>query len=632
MNNKNNFIKKFSYFLPFMLLYSLLSHGQAADRLYKNISVQYKNSKIEAALVDIEKKTGLLFSYNPDIFKNFPPLTYSASNMAAKEVLTDILDGGIGFKNRNNYIILFKKKEEERDFWIMGYISNEATKEYLANASIYEPISLASTLSNKYGYYQIRLKKDLNRIDLKVQKENFISETIKITNRKDSKINIALAQKQVKITNIQAIENKPMRTDSIRTQISENTNPNIEIVPKPATVENTEPRTKPLENIGKTIKEKSEKFMDWLMSTTQKIHFKNINDSLSRPFQVSILPLVGTNGRMSATISNDYSLNIISGVSRSINKLEVGGFLNLVREDVSGLQIAGATNVVGGNQNGVQIAGFSNIDFASTRGVLVSGAVNLSFGQSSAAQIGGFGNLNFKESSGIQIAGAVNLNLKNYRGVQISGFANMNADTLKGSQIGVLNIAKQINNGLQLGVINIAGQAKNMLPVGLFSYVAHGGYRSLELNTNELGVLDANFKTGVKAFYNIFSVQYNTRNNGLPAYSVGYGVGSSAQINKFLSLDLNLLYSQFITKTWNSEGWTNHMASANLNLALKLGRIALFGGPAFRWYSTEDSNFESKALSVKNIGLSNTNWWAPNQRLFYWPGFNIGLRLLNKSK
>ena len=622
------------YFL--ILFISFRGFSQTNESQNKRISVNYKNTKIESVLADLEAKAGVRFSYNPTIFKNLEPINYIANNQPINEILLDILDGGISFKTRGNYMILQKKKEEEKEFLVMGFISNDLTNEKIYNASIYEPTTLASTLSNRYGYYQIRLRSNLNYIDLKVQKRNFQSETVKVPFRKNGKLNIELTEKikhepiDINSLKINPIEKIPIKQDSIKT-FKLDSIPSIKPHEnEPITSSKPEQKVKPFENFGPTVKAKSEKFMDWLMSTTQKIHFNNIEDSISRPFQLSFLPFIGTNGRLSSTISNDYSINIISGVSKSINKLEIGGFLNLVRENMNGVQMAGFGNIVGKNQTGLQLAGFTNIDFRSSQGLLGAGFANITFGASIGLQMAGFSNMNFNTLEGVQMAGFGNLNLKKMKGVQLAGFTNIAIDTLIGSQIGTFNIANNMKNGMQIGFFNYINEAEKVLPIGFFSFVRKGGYRRFELNTNELGLAEISFKTGVRAFYNIFSAQYNSRSNSLPSYSFGYGIGSATKITKNLSIDFNILASQFVTKDWNPDGWNNQMINANINLELKMGkRLALFGGPTLNWYTTPDNNFDINTLKITNIRTRTTDWWGTNQNLYSWLGFKAGVRLCN---
>jgi hypothetical protein len=629
-----------------VLLLGKIASAQAPRNIDKPVSVQYKNTKIEVVLADLEAKSGIRFSYSPAIFDNYGTVTYSASNQSVKVTLLEILDGGISFKTRGNYVILQKKKEEaEREFLVMGYISNEKTNERISNASIYEPSTLASAVSGQSGYYQIRLRSSQASVRLKIQKKDFESQLVPVPFRKTSTINIGLKPKTTainpKFSPIQPIPPKPDSNIVVKTD--SNTN---KLLPKTDSVMvKIEPKTdsispilekatakKPFENVLPTVKAKSEQFMDWLMSTTQKIHFRNLDDSLSRPFQLSLVPYIGSNGRLSSAVSNDYSVNIISGVSRSVHKLEIGGALNLVRENMTGIQMAGFGNVVGKSQTGLQLAGFANANFGSSTGVLSAGFANLTFGKSDGLQMAGFANTTLGTFAGTQMAGFANVSLQKTKAVQLAGFANIAKDTLSGVQIAPFNKANYMKNGLQLGVVNILNEAENVLPIGVFSFVRKGGYRRLELSANEIGLVEVAFKTGVRSFYNILTAQYNPRSNSIARYGIGYGIGSSAKILKRLNTDANFVVSQLAPSDWNFDTNTQYsqMANLNLNIELKLGtRLALFGGPSYIWYSSTQPDFDIASIPVKRLKTNSLNWWASNQTIYQWPGFKLGLRLCN---
>ncbi len=613
---------------------SLLSFGQASTSLNKSFPISFKNASIESVLADFETKGGFRFSYSPEIFKNFSPVSYNTNSQPIKLSLMEILDDGISFKTRGNYVILQKKKSDEgRDFLLMGYISNEITNEKINNVSIYEPLSLASTISNQYGYYQIKLRRNLNDIALKVQKHDYFSETVKVPFRKDGKINIGLKEKiidkQIKIkTN--PIQSIAIKIDSV-------------IIQKPDTllvIKQTEAESKPEPQIksevyskskfGIAIKDKSEQFMDWLMSTTQKIHLNNIQDSISRPFQLSLLPFIGTNGRLSSTISNDVSINIISGVSRSIYKFEMGGILNLVRENMSGIQLSGFSNVVGKSQNGLQLAGFSNINFGESNGLVGASFGNFVIGPSSGVQMAGFGNLSIKNFDGVQMAGFGNINIKTIRGLQLAGFGNMAIDSLRGSQIAPFNFANKMKNGVQIGIFNFINKAENAIPIGFFSYVQTGGYRRLEIGTNELKNTEFTFKTGVKSLYNIFTLIYNPNKNSLPTYGFGYGIGTAQKISNRFGTDLNVTFSQFNNFQDNVYYLNNNLINISASLEFKItNRMAIYAAPTLNWYMTDDSDFDINKLKVKARKTSNYSWMNNFQSQYHWIGFKAGIRLCN---
>jgi hypothetical protein len=196
---------------------------------------------------------------------------------------------------------------------------------------------------------------------------------------------------------------------------------------------------------------------------SQRINAININDSLNRTFQVSLLPFLGTNRLLSGSIENDFSLNILMGFSAGVRKVEIGGLFNGVRHNVTGFQLAGVGNIVGGELLGVQISSVFNLTEAIQRGVQLSVGVNVV--------------------------------------TQVSN----------GWQVGLINFANEVQGkGHQIGLINIS-EFSETTPIGLLSFVSSSdGYKRLELSIDENQTGSFIFKTGVRKFYNILAIHVFT--------------------------------------------------------------------------------------------------------------------------
>ncbi|MBK8338829.1 MAG: hypothetical protein IPK99_01875 [Flavobacteriales bacterium] len=122
-----------------------------------------------------------------------------------------------------------------------------------------------------------------------------------------------------------------------------------------------------------------------------------------RFIQLSLVPTVGTSGKLSGATTSRISLNIVAGYVGGVNGFEAGGAVNMVRRDVRGVQMAGAANLVGGHTKGLQLAGAINHTMRSLNG----------------AQIGGLGNVVWDTLSGMQLAGALNVVKGGMQGTQI---------------------------------------------------------------------------------------------------------------------------------------------------------------------------------------------------------------------
>lgn len=353
-----------------------------------------------------------------------------------------------------------------------------------------------------------------------------------------------------------------------------------------------------------------------------------------RPFQVTWITPIGTNGANSLQYTNELSLNILIGYNGGLDGFEVGGFGNVIKQDAIGFQGAGFGNIVLGSMEGAQISGFANIANNDSKGLQLTGFgnvngggfnglqgagfVNIADGNSDALQIAGFGNLNSGDLEGIQLAGFANIT-NNLEGVQGAGFANI-ARNVKGAQIaGFANIAKNVE-GIQLGVFNICDSIDG-IPIGVFSFVRKG-YKAFEFWSSESLHMNFSFKMGVKKFYNILAVGGNFRNGF--NLGLGYGVGSEFDIAENTIFNFELL-SWDINKNWlfNDNVMLNQM---RLNFGMKFNENqSFFVGPTINVLLTDtyNSNINPKTFAPYYF-MNHTTPHGINIKS--WIGLNGGIR------
>src|SRR5690606_33844755 len=113
------------------------------------------------------------------------------------------------------------------------------------------------------------------------------------------------------------------------------------------------------------------------------------SDSTSAAHIGVIYPL-STNGKSAGSISNHFSLHLLSGYSKSETGLALSGLANIIRENTTGAAIAGLVNQVGENAHGVQIAGIGNYVKDTASGVMIGGIYNVA--ANSRIQLGGIAN------------------------------------------------------------------------------------------------------------------------------------------------------------------------------------------------------------------------------------------------
>ncbi len=598
------------YYLPVQAAYA-----QGTSLLETKITLRVNNERVDEVLRQIANKGGFSFSYSPDAIPVGSRVSLNASNQSVREILNVLFDGKVLFKERRKYIILQKAPEvaekKPESFYLNGYVIDETTGEKLPNASIYEPVTLASTVSNKYGYYKIKLPAQSEKLWLEVRKEEYAGRSVEILSRTNDYFSILLvpdALRTTKLTLRDTIKVIAPREPRIVVK-TDSSRPQIEIpivvvaqIPDPDSIIPIQRKQK--SSLAENLKDLRDGLVYALSTARQAIHVENIQDSLHRPFQASIMPFIGTNRELSGNVVNDFSLNLLAGYSLGVDIAEAGLGFNLVRGNVCCLQAAGVANVVGRDVKGVQTAGVANL------------------------VIGDF--------LGFQTATALNVTAGDFQGVQLGGI-NVAGGTLEGWQLfGAMNVANRVRSGHQVGFVNYADSSATV-PFGYFSYVRINGYRRLELTTDELNYGNITFKTGVRKFYNILTLGTNVFLPDKPIGSIGYGIGTARYLgNKSRGdarkwmLDLNFVASRVaVEKKFLKAPYAVH-TRLSLNLERKIGtRLALTVGPSlnllFSPYTGllkgNEKNFTSVLVSSDSNGEESTYGWI---------GFQAGLRLCNR--
>jgi hypothetical protein len=569
--------------------------------LEREINLDFHEEDVASALKKIEQQTGVLFSYQPAVLNNVLPVSGSFRKKSVREVLTAIFSNKVTYLAKNNYIILKTKppaKPGQRSEF-SGYVYEKQTGQKLAKVSIYDPVSLQSATSDEYGFYRITVP--ANTPSLSVNKQNYQDTTV--TTEKAS------------LTN-------------------------IEISPELPAGDTLEWRRK--------LKELNGAASDLLKKFNAYVHTINVSDSITRDWQVSFLPFVGTNHKMSGNVYNRLSLNVLGGYSRGVTGFEAGGLFNLNRENMNGAQFAGLFNIVGDSvkgiqgaglinvagkkQSGLQGAGLMNVNVAAdglraaglmnvggrTKGLDMAGLMNITC-STKGALLAGLANVS-DSLKGFAAAGLFNVNSQG-RAVQLAGLFNVAGDA--GFQVaGLFNVAGNVS-GAQLSVLNFADSASGV-PIGLLSFVKKGVHQ-LEISSDEWFYANLSFRTGVPQFYNILSIGYLPGSTAT-LWQVGYGLGTSLRLNSKMRIELNLS--------------THHVSKGALLLApselyrfspaleYRFSRaFAVAAGPTFNLYHTDElmQEFDFTYSHVAPYSaFNNSTGEAYNQK--GWIGGKIALR------
>lgn len=518
---------------------------QAQGVLKKRVSISVTQVPLESLLDEIELKASCVFSYPIEIVQLDKLISLNVVQRSVADILDEILPSELKYKEHGNYIILQQKKSPaiaKKNYEVSGQLVDAKSGKKISNASIYEVNKHTSTLSSSDGSYNLKLKEKNDYVDVMVSKENYQDTLIRIRKQEIKDLVIAL----------QPID------DSVHISTQSN----------------------PLD---------SQAVVQWVVSDKAYLHTSNLRLEQRRFGQVSFLPMLGTNKKMSGVTLNNVSFNVLAGYGHSLNGIEVGGFANVIRYHVNGLQVAGFTNFVGGRTNGIQIAGFSNFNNLHLRGIQVAGFLNSSRSRVQGIQVAGFSNMSARmdgiqvagflnsawtkshalqvsgfmnigrDNNGGQMGGFLNVSTKKINGAQIAGFANYGASVSGGQVGGLFNVAiKSVDgaqiagllnyctnlNGVQIGLINLCDTVSSGISIGLLN-INRSGLFDLQLHHSSTIPANIVFKTGSNKLYNVLAAGYHFDQELI---AMGYGLGSRHIFKKGgvigAEVQSNFLYKQ----------------------------------------------------------------------------------------
>jgi hypothetical protein len=543
--------------------------------LERVITIHIQNEKISEALRKISQLAGVTFSYSSSVLNVDKIVNQNFVDQTVREVVDKLFDGDVKCKARGNYLILTRPENSPKT--ITGYVTDGATGERLKEVTVYDPATLQSAITNEFGYFEIKIDKPTaDDVTLIMKRYNYADTVLVLpkTKRPLQKINL----------------NKS-KTD--------------------------------LKRISDSITYKVGRWWASGQKQIQHIHKKNIRDTLYREGQISFLPFLGTNHKLSGVVENGYSLNVLGGYSAGTRKAEVGGLFNINRGNVRAVQLAGLFNANGGSTAGTQLAGLWNLNGGSTMGIQMAGLFNLNVRRTRGVQLAGLFNVCWDSVQATQVAGLINVVRKNMKGPQVAGLINV-SENITGAQVsGLINAAKTVN-GSQVGFINIADSIKGV-PIGFLSFVRKG-YHQLELSSDEIFPINLAFRTGVKHFHNIISGGVQIKSDTIQ-YSLGYGVGSLLKLTKRLSFNTELSHHQLVRNDsydWNTieklfAGFdfrigkkTSMVAGATLNLHI-------FDNEKISGQSVFSNYYEPNLLGSGTWNNTGYQWWL---------GGKVGVRFL----
>ncbi len=599
-----------------IILLCTVYSGYGQSVLNRTVTLDVNRQRLDQVLEIISNKADCYFSYSSSVVRKDSLVTLSVRNKTIKEVLSLLFNSSFEFRESGSYVIIRKapirmtmitKKAELEDkiYTVSGYVYDEQSDAAIPDASVYEKKLLASALTNELGFFKLKLKSSkASTATLTVSKEFYEDTSILIQPGRSQELSITL------MPVLQEADVVTIRPEDYLTPDS------MRVIPTPDTTQ-----AKP--NIVATDSSKVERtgMGRFLLSTKQKMQTINLGKFFTtRPFQVSLVPGLGSHGQMSGQVVNKFSLNVLGGYTAGTNGIEIGGLFNIDKKEVQYFQAAGLFNVVGGVTRGVQIAGINNTVLNKVYAFQAAGVNNLVKGNFSGFQVAGVYNHVMDSVKGWQAAGVANFAKNKVTGVQVAGVINFSNREMNGVQAsGVINYAKKLK-GVQIGLINIADTSEGY-SIGLINIILKG-YHKLSLFSNELTDFNVAFKTGNSKFYSILQAGVSPRNNDR-IYSFGYGLGSELRLNKKRTLTINPeITSDYLYRgSWN---YLNLLNKFHLNLNVKLNKyISFYAGPTYAvLISDQTMAVTGYRFVLPSVGYKNHEY---SNRVRGWFGWTAGI-------
>lgn len=348
--------------------------------------------------------------------------------------------------------------------------------------------------------------------------------------------------------------------------------------------------------------------------------FPQTSEKSSR--QLSLVPYVGINAGVDEEVTHNLSVNLLWGMSGSVDGVEVGGFANTVLHNLNGIQIAGFLNSVGGVAEGTQLAGAMNMAMGEAELSQGAGLMNIAAKNFSGSQVAGVGNLINGEADAIQMGGLFNvIGGDAPASFQMSTLFNHQENGRIGYQVaGLFNVADTVEH-LQLGMVNFANTIAGA-SLGLWTFVENG-YTPWSVGIDEMRMISLAKKSGNHTLYNHFEIAVSAR---LHSWSFGYGLGTAPRLSDKWRLHIEAVTNIFHHRSFWRSG-LNMRNQVRFNFAKTIKNdFEWYGGFNFNVFLTNQRNEEGQFIYpvTKSPLKTYNNHFTHGSKV--WIGLETGVR------
>lgn len=137
-----------------LALSGLRAQTKGVDETRK-VTMNMQKASIREILDEIQKQTGLTFSYESSLLKELPKTTFRADDEALPDCLKRLFANlPVAYQMKGNVVIL---KRKPKQVTVSGFVRDKRSAESLIGASVYEAHSRVGTASNNFGFFSLTL-------------------------------------------------------------------------------------------------------------------------------------------------------------------------------------------------------------------------------------------------------------------------------------------------------------------------------------------------------------------------------------------------------------------------------------------------------------------------------------------
>ena len=140
-----------------MMIFSLSGLQAQTNRVDETrmVTLSMQKASVREILDEIQKQTGVTFSYESSLLSGLQKTTFRADDEALTDCLTRLFANlPVVYKMTGNVVVL---KRKPKQVTVSGFVRDKRSAESLIGASVYEAHSRVGTASNNFGFFSLTL-------------------------------------------------------------------------------------------------------------------------------------------------------------------------------------------------------------------------------------------------------------------------------------------------------------------------------------------------------------------------------------------------------------------------------------------------------------------------------------------